>query len=254
MTTSRAGRPALLPSLLAGAFVVDAVVHLVVQLVGGTGALSDVTQDLLMPLLAATLLTATAAPRARLVRWAVVALGLSFLGDALPDLVSGDGAFLVMVGAFLLAQVAYVVAFWPFRASSVLRRPVLLLPYAVAFVALVAACREGAGPMLAPVVVYGAALVTMAVLSTGVSRATGAGGAVFLVSDALIALGEFTSLDLPAHGFWVMLTYVVGQALIVVGILGVVGTVGVIGIAGRGVRPSPGAQPPARRQGSRSSR
>jgi hypothetical protein len=52
-----------------------------------------------------------------------------------------------------------------------------------------------------------------------VSRLTGIGGAVFLVSDALIALHEFAGLDLPRQGFWVMLTYIVGQALIVAGVV-----------------------------------
>jgi uncharacterized membrane protein YhhN len=82
----------------------------------------------------------------------------------------------------------------------------------------------------------------MAALSTGVSRLAGIGGAVFLVSDALIALHEFAGLDLPRHGFWVMLTYVVGQALIVAGVLDQEGASG-----------ADPASPPAR-QGSRSSR
>jgi uncharacterized membrane protein YhhN len=218
MATALTRRPRGLLAV-AAAFVVVACVHLVTQLADSTGPLSEVTQDLLMPLLALTLVAATVPPRSRLVRWVLVALAFSFLGDAVPDLVPSDLSFLAMVGAFLLAQSAYIVAFWPFRGASVLRRPVLLLPYAVVFVALVVACREGAGAMLGPVVVYGAALVTMAALSTGVSRLAGAGGAVFLVSDALIALHEFAGLDLPRQGFWVMLTYVVGQALIVAGVL-----------------------------------
>ena len=219
MATALTRRPPRLLGLAAGAFVAVACVHLVTQLADSSGALSDVTQDLLMPLLALTLLAATATPRSRLVRWVLVALAFSFLGDAVPDLLPADLSFLAMVGAFLLAQCAYVVAFLPFRSSSVLRRPALLLPYAAAFVALVVACREGAGTMLGPVVVYGAALVTMAALSTGVSRLTGIGGAVILVSDALIAVHEFAGLDLPRQGYWVMLTYIVGQALIVAGVV-----------------------------------
>ena len=38
---------------------------------------------------------------------------------------------------------------------------------------------------------------------------------MFLVSDALIALRAFADVELPAHSFWVMLTYVFGQALLV---------------------------------------
>ncbi|MFE6970517.1 lysoplasmalogenase [Isoptericola sp. NPDC057653] len=195
------------------------VLHLVAQ-VAEASAWARVTQGTLMPLLAVTLWCAAPAPRSRLVRLVLVALGLSWLGDTAPAAFSGDAAFLVMVGFFLLAQVAYVVAFWPTRAHSVARRPVLLLPYAVAAVALVAACAPGAGPLLAAVVVYGVCLVTMAVLATGVHPLAGVGGAVFLASDAMIALGAFTDwFAPPASGFWVMLTYVAGQALVVAGVL-----------------------------------
>ena len=47
--------------------------------------------------------------------------------------------------------------------------------------------------MLVPVLVYGACLGTMAVLSTGVNRLTAVGGALFLVSDGLIALDAFVA-------------------------------------------------------------
>ena len=46
----------------------------------------------------------------------------------------------------------------------------------------------------------------------------GAGGAVFMLSDSLIALDAFADLALPGHGFWVMLTYVLGQVLLVVAV------------------------------------
>ena len=39
-----------------------------------------------------------------------------------------------------------------------------------------------------PIVVYAAALVTMAVLATGVSPSTAVGAILFLLSDSLIAL------------------------------------------------------------------
>ena len=87
-----------------------------------------------------------------------------------------------MVGFFLLAQVAYIAAFWPFRGRSVLHvHRVRLLGYLAVVVALVAVCAAGAAEMLVPVLVYGACLGTMAVLSTGVNRLTAVGGALFLV-------------------------------------------------------------------------
>jgi uncharacterized membrane protein YhhN len=170
------------------AFAVVVLVHLAAQLVAPESTVAELTQPLLMPALAAVLVAETSPPRSRLVRVTFVALFFSWLGDTLPRFVSGDAAFLLMVGCFLLAQVAYVVALWPTRDSSVLRRPALLAPYLLALVVLLLLCREGAGALLVPVVVYGVALAAMAVLSTGLGRVAAIGGAVFMLSDSLIAL------------------------------------------------------------------
>ncbi|MGN8245380.1 lysoplasmalogenase [Cellulomonas soli] len=201
-------------------FVAVATVHLGAQL-AGSAALAQVTQWLLMPTLAVCVLAATASPRPRQVRVVVLALGLSFLGDAAPDLVAGgDASFLVMVGFFLLAQVAYVVAFAPRARSSVLYRPARTAPYAAALVVLVGIVAPHAGTLLVPVAVYAGVLTAMAVLATGLGRWGAVGGAVFLVSDSLIALEAFVpGWSLPAHGFWVMATYCVGQALLAVAVL-----------------------------------
>jgi uncharacterized membrane protein YhhN len=206
--------------LFAGAFGAVALVHLGAQLAGG-GLVADATQVLLMPLLAGVLWCETSSPRGRLVTLVLVALGLSWLGDSAPKLTSGDTSFLVMIAFFLLAQVAYIAAFLPSRGGSVLHvHRVRLLAYVAVVAALVLACAPGAGALLAPVLAYGACLGTMAVLSTGVNRFTAVGGALFLVSDGLIALDAFVDgFGLPAQGFVVMATYLAAQALIVAGVL-----------------------------------
>jgi hypothetical protein len=62
-------------------------------------------------------------------------------------------------------------------------------------------------------------IVTMAVLATGLNRTVATGAALFVVSDALIALDAVAGLvRLPAHDFWVMLTYLAAQLLIAVGV------------------------------------
>lgn len=203
-----------------GAFAAVAVVQLSAEWVGAD-RLAQVGQWALMPVLAGALVAATRWPRGHLVTWVLVALGFSWLGDLVPSFVADDAAFLVMVGFFLLAQVSFVVAFAPDVRRSVLhRRPLLLLPYAAVLISLVGLCAGDAGPLLVPVAVYGGCLTAMAVLSTGVSRVAGIGGAVFLVSDGLIALGEFVpAFDLSHHDFWVMLTYVLAQALIALAVV-----------------------------------
>jgi len=198
------------------AFAAVAVLHLLAQLVAPESAFTDISQWFLMPLLAAALAASAPAPRTRLVNLVLLALGLSWLGDAAPDLFGGDTAFLVMVGFFLCAQIVYIAAFAPYRSASILytRRWALAIPV-VAVVALIAVCAAGAGALLVPVVVYGLLLATMAVLATGVSSVMATGAVLFVVSDALIALGAFT--ELSVSGFAVMSTYIAAQVLIAVG-------------------------------------
>lgn len=190
-------------------------VHLAAQAVAPDGAVSDLTQVLLMPALAVSLLVATRSPRTRRVRLVTVALVLSWLGDTVPLPLEGDRAFAAMMLFFLGAQLVYAAAFWPARRRSVLRRPPALLPYALAMAAVVALCWEGAGVFRAPLLVYGLAITAMAVLATGLGAQGALGGAVFLASDALIALHSFAGRELSGHDVWVMLTYTAGQALLV---------------------------------------
>ncbi|GAA1085920.1 lysoplasmalogenase [Nocardiopsis metallicus] len=197
-----------------------ALVHLGIQLLG-LDDWSRPTQVLLMPALALVLVAAVRRPRERLLTLAIVALVFSWLGDTAPAFASGDVAFLLMVGFFLVAQVVYVVAFWPYRARSALyRRRALLIPY-VGFVAvLVWLCAPHTGRLLVPVLLYGLILGLMAILATGLNPRVAIGGALFLVSDALIALRAFApGWDLPQGGFWVMSTYIAAQTLIVLGLL-----------------------------------
>lgn len=197
------------------AFVGLSALHLGSQLVEPDGLVAELTQPLLMPALGATLLTATD-DRGRLVRWTLCALAASWLGDTIPRFLEGDPAFLSLIGCFLSAQLAYIAGFWPFRREALpVQRPLTALGYLAALVGMVAWCREGAGALLAPVIVYGLTLSAMAALSTGVSARAGIGGAIFLVSDSLIALHAFADIDLPYRSFWVMSTYLAAQSLIV---------------------------------------
>jgi uncharacterized membrane protein YhhN len=60
----------------------------------------------------------------------------------------------------------------------------------------------------------------MSVLAWGVDRLAGVGGVLFMVSDGLIAIGEFVpSIDVPQPGFWIMATYLSAVLLITLGIL-----------------------------------
>lgn len=168
----------------------------------------------LMPLLALYLLARTGLRPGRTAALVLVALFFSWLGDA-----AGDPMLLKIV-FFLVAQVIYLVAFLPYRRTSVLRKPLALLPYALVVVTLVALVGASAGDLLLPVAVYGCCVGLMAVFSTGVNLMTGLGGAIFVVSDSILAIDSFVdTLEIPAAGVWIMVTYLLAQLLLVRGVL-----------------------------------
>lgn len=197
------------------AFLVTVIIHLLGQLFSPHAVITEATQVLLMAFLAPVLWVSTNAPRSRFVKIALLALFFSWLGDTLPRFLDGDAGFLAMIAGFLLAQICYMIAFWPYRDRSILKRPVLIAPYVAVAIGLVALCADGAGSLLLPVILYAAVIVGMAILATGLGAYATVGAIIFLVSDALIALRAFADFTLPAHGFIVMLTYVLGQSLLI---------------------------------------
>ena len=195
-----------------------AATHLIAQLLGA-GTLADGTQALLVPALAGAVWSAGLLPaRAWSTRAYAAALLLSWLGDALPRLVDGDASFITMVTCFLLAQVGFIATYvlltrsWP----AVL----VMAAYAAAFGILYLLCAPGAGGLLPLVAGYGLLLVTAGSLSSTAGPFTAIGGALFVVSDAMIALQHFVpGYALPRHDFLVMATYIGAQVLIAYGLL-----------------------------------
>src|SRR5690606_22621485 len=184
--------------------------------------LAAVTKTLLMPALALVLVIGLG----RLDRWpswgrlAVAGVFFSWLGD-LALIGDGDAFFLSGVGLFALAQLAYAFTFRAAgRAERTSGRPWLAAPYVFWWCALVAffVGTEGISPIVGAMALYAILLATMAWLANRISAATALGAALFVLSDSLIGLGG-AGLELPLHGFWVMLTYLVAQWLIVRGLV-----------------------------------
>lgn len=198
-------------------FLAVSLVHLAGQIAVPGTILPEATQVLLMMALA-VVLWATAGP-SRLRTIALAALFFSWLGDTVPRFVDGDAGFLAMLGFFLVSQVTYAGAFYPYRGRSILRTPILIAPYVLSAIGLIVWCAGGAGSMLPAVIAYAGVIVIMAVLATGLGAVATMGGVLFLVSDALIALRAFADVQLGIHGFWVMATYIAAQALLAYGIV-----------------------------------
>jgi uncharacterized membrane protein YhhN len=143
------------------------------------------------------------------------ALALGGAGDV-ALLGSGEAAFTAGLVSFLAGHVAWIVALRQRPGGGLLRtRPALAAPHVAAFGAVNAYLWKRTGKDRIPVLLYSAALLAMSLvaLDTGSPR-TAAGGALFLVSDSMLALEKFGGLQLPAHEGLVMATYTSAQALL----------------------------------------
>lgn len=200
----------------------------VVGEVGEARALIVVTKLLLMPLLLAWLLLVARRPLQRPLRALALALVFAWLGD-LALLGSGDAAFVAGMVMFLVMQVLYIRAFRLVPGPGLVRAwPLAVVPYALAWAVLSAVMLWHSGAAALPGLVYGLALVAMAVSALDLvirvrPQSAGwrvaAGAAAFVISDGILALVAFAGV--PASRWLsalVMVTYVVAQAMIVTGL------------------------------------
>ncbi|MFF1868961.1 lysoplasmalogenase [Kitasatospora herbaricolor] len=248
-TTTRAavgGRLRAARGLLTG-FAATSVAHLGAILTHTPG-LQHATKPALMPLLAAHSLASTE----RAPKLLAPALMLSAGGDILLQ-AGGDTAFLAGMGSFAAAHVCYVTMFVRRGALDDRRRTaVVAAAYAAAWAVMISQLWPGLGDLKIPVAVYSLLLTSTAVTSARLGWRTGLGGALFLLSDTLIATQLADWRELPGHQFWVMATYIVAQYLLASGTLRAHledGPDGVDGIAdadrpdGAGLREEPGREP-----------
>jgi uncharacterized membrane protein YhhN len=117
---------------------------------------------------------------------------------------------------FFCAHIAYIVTF--FKAGS---RPKIAAigAYGIVLVCMLAWLWNPLGAMAIPMTVYALALTSTAVFASGLGWRTGLGGALFLISDLLIAIRTAEVADIPAQGAWVMLTYCAAQYLLATGLV-----------------------------------
>ena len=208
--------------VLLAAFVLAAAGDLV-ALAAGSDTGHTLAKPLLMPLLAAHALL-SGAPRLL-----PVALLLGWAGDVLL-LSEADPAFLAGMASFAAGHVCYLALFRKYgnkdrtakngtpRARAARGR--LAAAYALALTGTLAALWPGLPAELrVPVAGYSLLLTAMAYRATALGLLTGAGGALFLLSDTLIATGVADLPQLLRPDFWIMLTYLAAQWLLTGGVL-----------------------------------
>ncbi len=203
----RFARPVLLAFLLVAAADLAA-------LLAGTETVHLVAKPLLMPLLAGYA-ALCGAPRLL-----VAALLFGWGGDVFL-LADNDLAFLVGMGSFAVGHVCYLTLFA--RGAGRGRAPAAPVTgagYALVLVVfLVLIWPDLPADLRIPLTGYSLLLTAMAWRAGVFGPYAAAGGALFLLSDALIATGIAEWPQAPAPDFWVMLTYIAAQALLTLGVL-----------------------------------
>ncbi|ATG52888.1 hypothetical protein CFK38_16185 [Brachybacterium vulturis] len=177
------------------------------------------SQPLFAPLLLAVLLTA-APHRSRTTTLLIGGLLCAWAGDSLGQLLP-QSAQLVTAAGFLGALIFYAAALAPLWARTRdAMRIALAIPYGAVVIGLFVACADGAGPLLVVVAAYAVALAVMAFLSAGGNGLTWSGGTLFLLSSSLLAMDWFLpGASIAFSTELVMLTYTVGHALLIAGMI-----------------------------------
>jgi uncharacterized membrane protein YhhN len=153
--------------------------------------------------------------------WFVVALCFSLLGDVFLMLDEWRDLFVVGLGAFLLAHVAYIVGFFtdPPGARAWIVAAVVVVavlgPVAVRIVRSLGAEPELRVPVVAYIIVISVMVATA--LATG-NVVAAAGAVLFASSDSMIAWNRFVR-PFPQADVAIMVTYHLGQAALVLSLL-----------------------------------
>ncbi|MFF2496250.1 lysoplasmalogenase [Agromyces sp. NPDC058064] len=198
-------------------YLVVSALHLVLQYVGPAWSVTA-TKSLLMPLLALAVVLLARPVRRAAPLLLLGGIAFSWGGDVLLTF-PGDGWFAAGLASFLLAHVVYIVLF--LRLPRARRRPpVWSYVYWAWVVAMLALLLPHAGMLAVPIVLYAIAIGLMATCASMHGGWIALGGAFFVVSDSVLALGRFLpGYEFAAHDFVVMSTYLAAQGLIAWGVV-----------------------------------
>lgn len=193
------------------AFAAMSVLHLILN-AAEASPWDSITKCLIMPLLAAWVFTQDGP------RIIVVALLASTVGDFFMEF---DDLFAFGMGAFAIAHVCFIGFFVSRGALGQLRKkPWIVALYGAAAVALVVYIWPGLEAGIRPAIpVYAALLAGTASTSLATDGRAGLGGALFLISDGIIALGEAGKWQPEPSSVWIMVFYILALFFLSAGIL-----------------------------------
>jgi uncharacterized membrane protein YhhN len=202
----------------------------IIECLGGFFDSSEIhliSKPMIMLMLGSYYVVASGADRSMIILLAVV---FSLAGDIL---LLNPEYFIAGLVAFLIAHVLYIFAYRQHvdheQSESSLRgihRIRLAFPIVLAGMGLVVILFPFLGDLKIPVTVYAVVITSMvltALFRYGKTKAASfwmvfAGAVCFMISDSILAINKFL-LIVKASDLWIMLTYSVGQFLIIEGLL-----------------------------------
>lgn len=153
-------------------------------------------------------------------RWLALGFVAAALGDFFLDFGQRDGLFMQALLAFLVNQIALIIAFARLGAGRPMPWP-RALPALLYCTLLAAWLLPRSGHLLLPVTVYLGSLLAMALLACRVERRIGPvwlGAMLFLLADSLIGVNKFAA-PFPQAVLVIVCCYFAGQSLIAWGLL-----------------------------------
>lgn len=211
-------------------FVLTSILELISQIVN-LGYLHVMVKPLLLIWL--ILFYYNSVGREQVSRTVLLALGFSWLGDVLLLFQEKNELFFVSgLLSFLVAHLYFIFSYRQFmtddksKALLGVQRFRFSFPIILAGTGLITVLYAQLGYLKVPVIVYALILVLMVISAlfrygrtTMVSFSMVFFGAtLFMISDSLIAINKFL-MPVPFSGFWIMITYLTAQYLIVKGLL-----------------------------------
>jgi len=207
-------------------FLMVAAIELLSRIFGwdSIGDVQISVKPLLMPSLAAYFFFSVS-QKSKLAFLVIIALLFSWIGDVMLMFVELKSIYFILgLVAFLLAHITYILIF---NKSSQDFKP-KIFTYSTGFllalygILLILLMWPGLGDLMIPVIIYTAIIMTMGITAL-FRKARGAslvlvGAMLFIASDSLLALNKFYQA-FAAAGFWVMLTYILAQYFIVIGMI-----------------------------------
>ncbi len=197
--------------------------------------LEYLTKPLLMVVLLIYFRVSVKDPKDSFAPYIMWALVFAMAGDTFLMFANGENGqsyFMLGLGSFLFTHLCYILGFLKVRSgkSFLLRQPIWVIPFLIYIMALTYYLWPDIPAALqVPVAVYSLTIVTMGLVVLNLYQQIPkaafylllSGALLFIFSDSIIALSKFKSaqLNIFQPRLLIMLTYLLGQFLIVAGSL-----------------------------------